>query len=138
MESVSLNIIKKLVEGTEVNSNNVETFNQILTEWDFIQGYTNGDVVDPHIECIEVNGDNIHVECEIWDPDVDDYVFCSGGDFKAPEIISMLDKADFDHCANVYEVAAPIYKEVEKLIDWDKVSNTLFDLRDNELNIQEK
>lgn len=126
-----------LTEGVTYKEN-VDKFNQVIGEWDFIQGYTGSDVVDPHIECIDIDGNKIHVECEIWDPDVDDYIFCSGGDFEAPNIIEMLNSADFDNCFNVYEVAAPIYKEVSQLIDWDKVSDTLFDLRDNELNIQEK
>lgn len=126
-----------LTEGITYKDN-IDKFNQIIGEWDFIQGYTGGDVLDPHIGSVEINGDKLHIECELWDPDVDDYVFCSGGDFEAPDIITMLNEADFDNCFNVYEVAAPIYKEIEKLIDWNKVSDTLFDLRDNELNIQER
>lgn len=112
---------------------NVNTFNQIIGEWDFIQGYTGSDVVDPHIGYIQVNNNTIQVSCEIWDPDVDDYVSCDGGSFEAPEIIASLNKADFDNSFNVYEVASPIYSDISQLIDWDKVSSELFALRDKEL-----
>ena len=121
-----------LTEGVDFSSN-LDTFNQILTEWDFIQGYTGTDVVDPHIECIEINGDKIHVECELWDPDLDDYVFCDGGDYEAPEIIKMIEEANFDDCFNVYEVAKPIYDKIADLIDWNKISDVLFDLVDSSL-----
>lgn len=123
----SLDILKRLTEGVDF-STNLDTFNQILTEWDFIQEWTGTDITSPHIECIEVNGDKIHVECELWDPDLDDYVFCDGGDFEAPEIVKMLNEVDFDRCFNVYEAAKPIYNEVSKLVDWDKVSDVLYDL----------
>ena len=126
----SLDILKRLTEGVDF-STNLDTFNQILTEWDFIQEWTGTDITSPHIECIEVNGDKIHVECELWDPDLDDYVFCDGGDFEAPEIVKMLNEVDFDRCFNVYEAAKPIYNEVSKLVDWDKVSDVLYDLAEN-------
>lgn len=138
----SLSILKKLNETKEVAytvyKDNVGTFNTILTEWDFIQEWTGTDVTSPHIECIEVDGDKIHVECELWDPDLDDYVFCDGGDFEAPEIVKMLDDVDFNKSFNVYEDAKPIYSAIAQLVDWDKVSDTLYDLVRNELNIQEK
>ncbi len=116
-----------LTEGVSYEDN-VATFNQIIGEWDFIQ-----DVTDPHIAGISVEGNMIGISCEIWDPDVDDYISCDGGDFNAPDIIKMLEEADFDHAFNVYEVARPIYTALSQLVDWDKVSNTLFELRDKEL-----
>lgn len=106
----------------------IDTFNQIITEWDFL-----GDVTDPYVSNIVVNGDEIGVTCEFWDPDVDDYISCDGGTFKAPEIVKMLKEVDFNKSSNVYEDARPIFDELNQLVDWNKVSDELYRLRDAEL-----
>ena len=133
MKKVSAKIMKRLIEDIGLDSK-VDEFNNILCQWDFIQEWTHTDITEPHIECIEVNGNKIHVECELWDPDLDDYVFCDGGDYEAPNVIELLNKADFYKSYNVYEEAKPIYDSISALIDWNRVSDVLYDLRDSELN----
>lgn len=127
MKNTSLKIFNKLTEGVDY-SNNLDTFNQIITEWDFL-----GDVTDPYVAGVSVDGDKIGVSCELWDPDVDDFVSCDGGEFEAPEIVKMLKEVDFNNTADVYQEARPIYQAISQLIDWDTVSDTLFKLRDEEL-----
>ena len=132
MRNASLKIYNRLTESIDY-SDNLGTFNQILTEWDFIQQYTVGDVTSPYISNVTIDGDNITVSCEIWDPDTDDFVSCDGGTFESPEIIKMIKEANFDSTANVYEEAQPIYQALSRFISWDEVSKELYKLRDEEL-----
>ena len=121
----SLDILKRLTEGVDY-SNNLTIFNQILTEWDFIQDYIGQDITDPYLAGVSIDGDKIGVSCELWDPDIDDFVSVSGGDFEAPEIVNAIKNANFDSTADIYAEAKPIYYDISNLIDWNKVSDELY------------
>lgn len=116
--------------NTGVGNDNLETFNDILGEWDFI-----GEVTNPYVSGVMIdNGDTIGVSCELWDPDLDDYVSVDGGSYKAPEIVQMINSADFENSFNRYEVARPIVSAIENLVDWDKVSDELYKQVHTEMN----
>jgi hypothetical protein len=121
----SLDILKRLTEGVDY-SNNLTIFNQILTEWDFIQDYIGQDITEPYLAGVSIDGDKIGISCELWDPDIDDFVSVSGGDFEAPEIVNAIKNANFDSTADIYAEAKPIYYDISNLIDWNKVSDDLY------------
>ena len=125
--NMSQAIYNRLTEGRDY-SNTVDTFNEIITEWDFL-----GDVTDPYVSGIGINGDDIEISCEMWDPDIDDYIGCDGGTFTAPDIVDMIKKADFNNCDDVYAEARPIFDALCQLVDWDEVSKELYSKRDKEL-----
>jgi len=124
MNNISVGIMKSLKEEASFESK-VDDFNTACCEWDFIQGWTAGDVTSPHIQGIDIDGNKISVTCELWDPDLDDYLSCDGGTFEAPEIIKLINETDFGF--SIYEASRPIYQDIAALIDWDTVDKTLYD-----------
>lgn len=115
----------KQVKESDNNNNNLATLNEILGEWDFVS--MTGDVTEPYISYVKINGDKINVTIELWDPVLDDYVSIDGGEYAAPEIVDMINKADFSD--DRYSVADNIATNMYLMLDdnYRKLRDQLYD-----------
>lgn len=96
----------------------IELFNELCGNWDF----RDIDMTEPHLEGIEINENTIKVYCELYSPEFDDYVSCDGGLFKNKWLVSEFNNLDLRDDEEVID----FINEIEDLIDWDKVSDNLY------------
>ena len=127
MKNISLNIINKLKERVDSKLNrNINIINDLCNDWDFI-----GDATEPHICSIGVDGNSIKVDCELFHPDLDDYVSYYCGEFEAPDIVKSIETADFEDGVSDtsinYRAANDILGSISNLLDWDTISEVLYD-----------
>lgn len=92
-------------ETYQEENHNLSDFNNILGDWDFI-----GDVTNPYISYVDINGDTINISIELWDPDLDDYVSIDGGTIKSKELVDKILNTDFysDGSSEAYEKAGDL------------------------------
>ena len=121
---------KNLKESEDNLQANLKALNELISEWDFVNAVT-----EPYISSIAINGDTIDISCELWDPDLDDYVSIDGGKYKLPEVVDMIRNADYlqdRDDASYYSEARDILTAIEQKIDWDDICKRLYAERDAE------
>lgn len=114
-----------IIKESDEPNENLRALNELLGEWDFIV-----DVTDPYISSIDIDGDKISISCELWDPDLDDYVSIDGGEYEAPEIVDMINKADFFQdrdTMSYYNEANDILTAIAQKTDWNAICDKLYD-----------
>lgn len=94
-------------------------FEIICGDWD----YRNINMTDPHLQSIQIIGNNILINCELFSPDIDDYVFCDGGIISDKSLVKKFKKLDLKKKTDVLEFMA----DIESKINWDKVNKNLYD-----------
>lgn len=97
--------------------NKQKIFEIICGDWD----YRNIDITNPHLQGIQLVNNKIEISCELFSPDIDDYVSCDGGTINDIKIINDFENLDLENKNEVLDFIS----DIENLIDWDKVSNDL-------------
>lgn len=117
----------------------LEKFTYLCDDWD----YRNIDMTEPHLQNIGIIDDNILISCELFSPEIDDYVSCEGGIISNKNMIKRFIDLDLMNREKVLKFIS----EIENYIDWDKVNQKLSDevnkekenIRSDDFNdIQEK
>lgn len=100
-------------------SKKLKTFEILCGDWD----YRNIDMTEPHLQNIEIIDDDILISCELFLPEIDDYVSCEGGIISDKSMIKRFNDLDLMN----REKVLGFILEIENHIDWDKVNKTLSD-----------
>lgn len=114
---VNKRILESLNESEDILESNLQVFNNVLADWDFI-----GEVTEPYISDVSVMGDEVSITCELWDPDVDDYVSVNGGTYNCPQFVNLMREVDlnktddlYGDCRNLVDILYAVSKE-----NWDE------------------
>ncbi len=98
----------------------LKVFEVICGDWD----YRNIDMTEPHLQGIQViDNHHIGISCELFSPDLDEYVSCDGGIVEDKKLVKKFKKLNFDKQDEVLNFIS----DINSLIDWDKINNDLFD-----------
>lgn len=98
----------------------LEKFTDLCGDWD----YRNIDMTEPHLQNIGIINDNIIlISCELFSPEIDDYVSCEGGIISDQNMIKRFIDLDLMNREKVLKFIS----EIENYIDWDKVNKKLSD-----------
>lgn len=117
----------------------LKAFEILCGDWD----YRNIDMTEPHLQSIEIVGNDILTKCELFSSDIDDYVSCEGGIIGDKELVKKFKMIDLKEKEEVLNFMS----DIENKIDWDKVTQNLSDevskekenmLNDKNENIYEK
>lgn len=95
----------------------LEIFKEYCGDWD----YRNIDMTLPHIQSIDIVGNNITVEVEMFSTILDDYVSVDGGEFTDSNLVYKFNNLDLDCRNDVWE----FMRDIENLVDWKKVDKEL-------------
>ena len=105
----------------EILKDKTETFNSLCGDWDF----RNIDMLDSHLAGITIKSDNtIHLDCEIYSADLDEYYFCSGGNIKSKKLVETFKKLDLKERTDVLDFIS----ELNDKINWKDVDRKLYNL----------
>lgn len=85
--------------------------------------YRNIDMTEPHLQSIQIIGNDILISCELFSPEIDDYVSCDGGIINNKDLIIGFRQLDLNKKNNVLEFISAI----ENFINWDEVNKKLYD-----------
>jgi len=99
-------------------SKKLKAFEILCGDWD----YRNTDMTEPHLQNIKIIDDDILISCELFSPEIDDYVSCEGGTISDKNMIKKFEELDL---MNREEVLSFI-SEIENHINWDKVNKELY------------
>lgn len=111
--------------------NKLKAFEIICGNWD----YRNIDMTEPHLQSIQIIGNDILISCELFSPEIDDYVSCDGGIISDKNLVKKFNDLDLTNRKNVLGFIA----DIETHINWDKVNKDLYDEIEKEINnIKEK
>lgn len=108
----------------------LEKFGELCGDWD----YRNIDMTEPHLESIEIKGNNISIYCEKFSTDLDDYVSCSAGVINDKKLVKQFNVLDLSN----YEKVLDFMREIEHHIDFKEVEKNLELEEQNELDSLEK
>lgn len=98
----------------------LEKFTDLCGDWD----YRNIDMTEPHLQNIGIIDDNIIlISCELFSPEIDDYVSCEGGIISDQNMIKRFIDLDLMNREKVLKFIS----EIENYVDWDKVNKKLED-----------
>jgi len=92
-------------------------FAELCGEWDF----RNIDMTEAHLAGIDIVKNAIIPTCEIYSPDIDDYVSCGGNKIQSKRLVNTFKNLDLN---NLYEVKDFI-EDIESEIDWNKVEKEI-------------
>lgn len=81
----------------------------------------NIDMTEPHLQGIDISKDYIITFCELFSPELDDYVNCFSGKFKNKTLIKEFKKMNISKENEVLDFIS----KINNLIDWDKVNEDL-------------
>lgn len=95
----------------------LEMFRDFCGDWD----YRNIDMTLPHLQSIDIVGDTISVEIEMYSTILDDYVSVDGGDFTDINLVNKFNNLNLDCREDVWE----FMEDVENLVDWKKMEKEL-------------
>ncbi len=106
----------------------IEDFCDLCGDWDY-RKYD--DMTEPHLQGIDIEGDKILTFCELFSPELDDYVSCDSGIFQRKDLVKSFKKLNLYHKNEVLD----FIQEIECLIDWDKVSEVLHEEEEKDIEI---
>lgn len=92
-------------------------FEMLCGDWDF----RNIDMTKPHLQSIDIKDNNIFINCELFEPDIEDYISCSAGIINDKKLIKQFYELNL---RNKYKVLNFI-STIESYVDWDKVNEEL-------------
>ncbi len=104
----------------------IEDFCYLCGNWDY-RKYD--DMTEPHLQAIDIEGDKISTFCELFSPELDDYVSCDSGIFQRKDLVRDFKKLNLSHKTEVLD----FIQQIECLIDWDKVSDVLYEEVENKV-----
>lgn len=90
--------------------------------------YRNIDMTKPHLQSIQIIGNDILISCELFSPETDDYVSCDGGIINNKDLIIEFRQLDLNKKNNVLEFISTI----ENFINWNEVNKKLYDTVEKE------
>ena len=102
----------------------INNFIRLCGDWD----YRNIDMTKPHISYITINNNKIKVCCEIYSPELDEYIFSNEVLIEDKKMFSQFKKLNLKKKNDVLE----FIKKIESFINWDDISNFLCD-KENEI-----
>lgn len=100
-------------------SKKLKAFEILCGDWD----YRNIDMTEPHLQNIEIIDNDILISCELFSPEIDDYVSCDGGIISDKNIVNKF--KDLDLMSR--EKVLSFISEIENHIYWDKITKSLYD-----------
>ena len=103
----------------------LKEFENLCVDWD----YRNIDMTEPHLQGIEIIDNDILVNCELFSPEVDDYVSCNGGIINDKNIVKKFEDLDLTNKEDVLDFITVI----NNYINWEEVNTNLSDEVDKEL-----
>ena len=77
----------------------LKEFENLCVDWD----YRNIDMTEPHLQGIEIIDNDILVNCELFSPEVDDYVSCNGGIINDKNIVKKFEDLDLTNKEDVLD-----------------------------------
>ena len=86
-------------------------------------------MTEPHLQGIEIIDNDILVNCELFSPEVDDYVSCNGGIINDKNIVKKFEDLDLTNKEDVLDFIIVI----NNYINWEEVNKNLSDEIDKEL-----
>lgn len=102
----------------------LKEFRNLCGDWD----YRNIDMTEPHLQGIEITGNDILISCELFSPEVDDYVSCNGGTISDKNVIKKFEDLDLTNKEDVLDFISVI----NNYINWEDVNENLSDEIDKE------
>ena len=99
--------------------NKQKNFTDKCGDWN----YRNIDMTEPHLQSIQIIGNDILISCELFSPEIDDNVSCDGGIINNKDLIIGFRQLDLNKKNNVLEFISAI----ENFINWDEVNKKLYD-----------
>lgn len=109
-------------------SKKIKKFEILCGDWD----YRNIDMTEPHLQNIEIIDNAILISCELFSPEIDDYVSCDGGIINDKNMINKFKDLDLMNREKVLS----FIREIENYINWDKVNKELsFEIEKEKKNI---
>ena len=113
----------------------LKVFEVICGDWN----YRNIDMTEPHLQKIDIVQNNLLISCELFSPDLDEYLSCDGGIIKDKKLVKKFKRLNLEKKDEVLNFIS----DINSLINWDKVDNDLYDQvelekmqRENEGNIE--
>lgn len=103
----------------------LKEFENLCVDWD----YRNIDMTEPHLQSIEIIDNDILVNCELFSPEIDDYVSCNGGIINDKNIVKRFEDLDLTNKEDVLDFITVI----NNYINWEEVNTNLSDEIDKEL-----
>lgn len=96
-------------------------FAELCCSWDF----RDIDMTEAHLGSIDINKKKhiIIPSCELYSPDIDDYVSCVGNKIQSKRLVNIFNNLDLN---DRYEVKEFI-NDIENKIDWKKIEKELYD-----------
>lgn len=98
-------------------SEKLKLFRDICGDWD----YRSIDMTNPHIQGIDIIQNNIYVRCELFSPEIDDYVSCDGGVISNKKLIKSFEKLNLDNKSDVLKFIS----KIEDKVNWKEVEHNL-------------
>lgn len=80
-------------------------------------------MTEPHLQGIDIIQNTIIINCELYSPELDEYLSCEGGVIYDKKLIKKFKKLDLNKKKNVLEFISAI----ENCINWDEVNEKLYD-----------
>jgi len=100
-------------------SKKLKAFEILCGDWD----YRNIDMTEPHLQGIQIiDNHHIGISCELFSPDLDEYVSCDSGIIEDKKLVKKFKKLNLDNQDEVLNFIS----DINSLIDWDKVDNDLY------------
>lgn len=93
--------------------NKLQKFSELCGDWD----YRNIDMTNSHIQGINIEKNRLSISCELFSPEIDDYVSCDGGTFTNKSLIKRFKNLDL----NKQEDVLDFISSLNDLVDWEKV-----------------
>lgn len=100
-------------------SKKLKAFEILCGDWD----YRNIDMIEPHLQNIEIIDNKILISCELFSPEIDDYVSCYGGIISDDKIIKEFIKLDLMDKEKVLDYMS----RIESNVNWDNANKELYD-----------
>lgn len=97
--------------------NKLDKFARLCGDWD----YRNIDMTMPHLQSIEIKGNNITINCEKYSTDLDEYVSCSNDAIADKDLVKKFKYLDLANSKKVLE----FIKDIEQSVDFKDVEKRL-------------
>lgn len=109
----------------------IELFYDICGDWDYRR---NIDMTEPHLSGVDIDGDVVKFSCEMFSPEVDEYISCDAGSVKDKNLVKKFKMTNFSKKDEVLE----LIEEIEALINWRKITDKLYDELDDNFLVPRK
>ena len=119
-------VLKKIIKTKFLKGENkmkkigekLKKFESLCGDWDYRR---NIDMTEPHLQSINIEKNYIVTFCEIFSPELDDYVICFSGKFENKSLIKKFKKLNLSNKNDVLDFIS----KIDNLIDWDEVNEDL-------------